>query len=1283
MAFLLPTMPDTTTEGPRLSTLSVTDSAYGRDIPIAFGTVRLAGNVIWATDLREEKITQTSRVGGKGGGRSTQTSTTYRYHCSFAVAFAEGEAHDVLRIWADSKLIYSSRAGDRVATKDEVVFRFYTGSESQGPDAAIVADIGDDAVAHRGVVYLVLDDLPLEDYGNRIPSITAEINFAARQAESLLQETGDPVEHITATSDAQIDYETRRMYVPYAQTRQPTQAQKGVAVLSLDTLQPLAYLRGINFHGLFRGSNDLLATDLSHDYIVDALTGARRKTSSKYTIVANTSVRTSSFGGTGVGLTRVARTGVFRAFVTDDYTYFDDSFREIGSLRAPTDGAYTRTAAVADAVDDSVAYGAYTSAGKMHVYTFSVVASISVFGRAAIRAARIATLTPSQVDTAATSFRPQTVTLASDGATSAVIVGVDVGTSRRLVSVASGVVQWSRAVPFVPQSFGAIRPRLRGTLVYHDTRRIVRIDLRTGALDTQYSGTASEGDLAAAYYSYDDEIGVLYSVRAARERTAAGVVTEIRRLLRTTLGGRARKGSTAAAIVETVAAKAGLDPTQHLRLTGLSSDTAVDGYVIDSRTTAKDALRPLAELLSFGVAESDGRLVFRDRGRYPVTTIREEELVAAENAYTERREQDVDLPVSVSVQYIGAETDYQDAAATASRVLAPTGVVSSRNRDDLSLPAVLSADAAKQAAEKRLFTAWAERTSHAFSLSQKWLWLDPEDVCTLALENGVSVRARMARADIGADFSMRARTVQEVREQYDSTVAGDAGTVPTQEITDLAPTQGFYLDAPLLRDDDALDGKAHRAYFAGGNYDRRRWPGCVVSRSADRTAWEDVLSVRDEVSFGVVTAPPKNPASYWRPDAAGTMEVAMLQGELESVTDIELLNGANGAVLLRDDGQLGIVQYRTVTALGDGQYRLSYLARGRRGSERMDRDYTGGEFFLALSTATLAGLSVALSERGLARTYRAITVGALPEAAREQSFTCRGRDAMPYAPVHPTAQQSGGDIVLGWTRRTRLGGERDLVDGGDGTVPLGETAEKYEIDIYDSRRRIVRQVTDLATPTYTYTAAQQTADTGAIGDVDLAVASPGFEDGLTGWTVEAGTPRVNTATDTVLPHTGTSYLAGGAGVPTWRMYQDLAVSATHRAEVEKGTAHIRLTAWQNCRDRAARQDTGRVWVECQSDLGLVYDTFDTPSAARGTAADGVGDASTWERVEVGGTVASQTRSFRVYVEGGVHTYFDDVRLTLQSGQAAETTISIDVYQISDTVGRGFRGEFRDLPIEGA
>ncbi|NHF74950.1 baseplate multidomain protein megatron [Paracoccus xiamenensis] len=151
-------------EGARLDNLRITASTEGAVIPRVFGRMRMGGNIVWATDFREE--TKTSRQGGgKGGGPKVET-TEYLYYASFAVALCEGEITGIGRIWADGKPLDASG----------ITWRWYPGSEIQEPDPFIAATMGvDQTPALRGTAYVVFEDLPLSDYGNRLPQFSFEV----------------------------------------------------------------------------------------------------------------------------------------------------------------------------------------------------------------------------------------------------------------------------------------------------------------------------------------------------------------------------------------------------------------------------------------------------------------------------------------------------------------------------------------------------------------------------------------------------------------------------------------------------------------------------------------------------------------------------------------------------------------------------------------------------------------------------------------------------------------------------------------------------------------------------------------------------------------------------------------------------------------------------------------------------------------------------------------------------------------------------------------------------
>ena len=153
-------------EGRRLTELQLQTSSYGAQIPKLFGTMRAAGSVIWATDLKEKR-------NRSGGGKGRPSVTSYSYSASFAVALSARRVRAVRRIWADGNLLRGV-GGDFKSGLS--AFRLHLGGEDQAADPLIASAEGVDRTpGHRGVAYAVFEDLQLADFGNRIPSLTFEV----------------------------------------------------------------------------------------------------------------------------------------------------------------------------------------------------------------------------------------------------------------------------------------------------------------------------------------------------------------------------------------------------------------------------------------------------------------------------------------------------------------------------------------------------------------------------------------------------------------------------------------------------------------------------------------------------------------------------------------------------------------------------------------------------------------------------------------------------------------------------------------------------------------------------------------------------------------------------------------------------------------------------------------------------------------------------------------------------------------------------------------------------
>lgn len=143
--------------GSRLAGLQLSGSAQGDPVKQVFGKARVAGTIIWAARLKENRsTTRASKTSGK--------TESFSYSLSFAVGLCAGPIDGIGRIWADGQLLDQST----------IAYRLYRGEETQTPDALIEAVEGA-APAYRGLAYLVFEDLDITPFGNRPPNLSVEV----------------------------------------------------------------------------------------------------------------------------------------------------------------------------------------------------------------------------------------------------------------------------------------------------------------------------------------------------------------------------------------------------------------------------------------------------------------------------------------------------------------------------------------------------------------------------------------------------------------------------------------------------------------------------------------------------------------------------------------------------------------------------------------------------------------------------------------------------------------------------------------------------------------------------------------------------------------------------------------------------------------------------------------------------------------------------------------------------------------------------------------------------
>lgn len=135
-------------------------------IPIIFGKARIRGRLIWSLNLKESAFADTKSKFFRDthSVKSKHHHTNYEYSADFALALAEGEISDIGRIWINGV----------ISNISQYKYRFYRGDEDQKPDPLILK-YEEEAPAFRNLSYIIFEDFPLKEFGNKIPIFEFEL----------------------------------------------------------------------------------------------------------------------------------------------------------------------------------------------------------------------------------------------------------------------------------------------------------------------------------------------------------------------------------------------------------------------------------------------------------------------------------------------------------------------------------------------------------------------------------------------------------------------------------------------------------------------------------------------------------------------------------------------------------------------------------------------------------------------------------------------------------------------------------------------------------------------------------------------------------------------------------------------------------------------------------------------------------------------------------------------------------------------------------------------------
>jgi hypothetical protein len=697
-------------QGPRLSDLRPQASEYGRPIPIAYGSVGLGGNVIWASDLVE--VSTTTEQGGKGGG-PTQSTTSYSYYANFAVAFCEGPCA-LGKVWAgpDKRLIY-----DGGVLEGGGSVRFYSGAEDQLPDALIESYLGVGNVpAYRGTAYLVFEQFPLAKDGNRIPFITAELGTEGTQVdrtpvylgESALIESYTPGHAIVDPRTGMI-WSVQNAFLDYVVEVRVNSDVTRSQVNSFSIPSPEAFsvsnivyvpAGGMMPNLVVIVGNRWLAVDsfLLFDADTQVFLGKQDGTNH-----GTGDLNTSAYDpvhGVLLGFRYGAR------MVTDPLSSPPlSSDIQLGSglgTQWVDEVLITRNHIAA------LVYGSYAMCVLHRLSDYGFYAQVSIPYVAGengqgfydpdrdriviVHGAGTFTISVTVVDIASATASVRTFSPSADADTS----------PAPAYGVKTGIYAGGKYVFGANGGGGASV----GTTLY-----VVNPD----TFDTEHTYTYEP------YAAFQLTSPLLVPV-GNKPYLFSFDATHVKRLY--FKGGMG--GQLLSEVVADLSQRAGLTAAQ-VDVTPLTD--IVEGYAVARQTTVRAAIDALRPAYYFDGVESSGLVKYVKRGGALAVVIPDDDLAAHEagqaspDALLTTRQMEVELPRILNVNYLLKATDYSSATKMSKRLVGASGA-----EQTLELPLVLSDTKAQQIADVNLHVAWVHRLTYSFSLPKKYAYLEPTDI---------------------------------------------------------------------------------------------------------------------------------------------------------------------------------------------------------------------------------------------------------------------------------------------------------------------------------------------------------------------------------------------------------------------------------------------------------------------------------------------------------------------------------------------------------------------------
>ena len=1097
---------DTTIEGSRASDLAITSSTLGRPLPIIYGTYRTGGNLIYGKEIREVRTEEDQdKKGGKGS-----TVVSYSYFGTGAVAVCEGEA-TVLTIWADNKPIYDT-TGNTPATNNKYQgkLRFYTGTETQDPDFLIQADKGITLTpAFRGTCYFVFDDIPLDDFGNRIPSFSMLVtsnpssSFPSQTTTVATVSTG--AEHAIITNDGQF------YITPYADEIVEfvsNTAYDVVQTIILDQVSqgdgPIksAHWTDINSDGDFSGY--IQFDNLGFDHHQGVIWDSDGKVKSSGRTTTGTSVNPYEGGQQFLG--PVGNEVLYNIF--GDTLSNPGLWIIAGHIGPENFGFGQQTGHVSDNVNAADSDGlelndftgeSATLDGRLSQFTVDndgdVWCGVATFGRTRsylvqVRWPTAQGLQSIQIPTGWTihqtqsskgtpiSFEPTTNSLFWPG-TDGVVEGIGfyslTDTTFDFLAVAMDQVDtysvWRNYTK---------NPSIDGRLIFESgTASAAReVNLITREVGTHYTTLVSDYGLSGTPrgYFYDQFNNAIIGQDSSRrfswlflDRNDGGDVTD-------------------KVIVDDISTRLNYDVSTEIVSTALTK--VREGYIVSRTLEGRKVLEPLSSTGFWISAEIDHQILYVNRGGAIDKTIMEDDLGAFKvgsspiEKLSEEKMDLFDLTLEVAVHYLDPLTDYQASSQSFKR---SSEVVPTRKKVNVNTPLVMTTTDAIQTAQKFVQEAWTSRVKLSFKLTWEHIDVAPGSVLSV-MSDGTTFEVFVLNVSYDANGVVTVEGITDHSPAFTGTAPGQPGDIPDNPL--LISGSSFFevMDVPLAQ--DGVDGIGN--YVVGSSFGQPTsdWPGVLVKKAPDLTTYSlsyTFIPSSRQITWGRTTGILASGPLYLF-DNDSFVNVDFVTGTMTSVTETQLLNGSNFLAISSSTG-VGweYLQAATITVESDGTLTLRKFLRGKRNTENSISGHSVGDTVLLMQVGNVSLHAEDSGSIGSKMKFQGITLGSDTGTTQTiDSFVANS--FKPYSPYNPIGSITADDWNLSWTRRTRIGGAWPNKAWSGLPISQTDSTIEYEVDVFNGSV-IVRTITDVAsanssvvtasTDSAFYDDADQTADFGS------------------------------------------------------------------------------------------------------------------------------------------------------------------------------------------------------------